>query len=488
MTGDFASDYLAALRRHLETSDEAGLERAHDLGRRALAEGFGVLDVVAQHEAALRMIAPGAGDDSRDAAQAFLLQSLAALDMATRGFVETAERLAVEQAHVAQLRSLADAFAVAGPDAAAEQRLQRIADSTRHVLNAQAAFVQLSGQHAGSGSISADVATSAAAVLSETGAPAARGAGESPGHFWVAARLEVEPETEADGRGIVVACKRGEFSAFDEAVLTQLASLASASLRSALLYERERNISITLQSSLLPKTPAWTAGLNIAAGYQPSGPASGVGGDWFDVIELAGDRVALVMGDVMGHGLSAAAFMGQLSVAVRAYAVEGHSPAAVLDRLDDLLSSTDEVRLATIVYATIDGAGRLCFANAGHPPPLLVRPDGGSEYLGEALSQPIGVRVPDRPHHQHVTTLLPGSTLVLYTDGLIERRGRSVDDGLEELARVVTADAGRPVHELCEATLAALAAPPSGDDACILVVHRASDGADRTDTPGTAPG
>jgi hypothetical protein len=474
MTGNFASDYLAALRHHVETSDEAGLEHAHDLGRRALADGFGVLDVVGQHEAALRAIAQGSADDVRDAAQPFLLQSLAALDMATRGFVETAERLSIEQAHVAQLRRLADAFALADADVDAERRLERLVETTRQVLNASA-FVHLSHEQARSGSMPTEVAAVAAAALSETGADAARGAcGEAwPGHFWIAARLEVEPEAGADGRGFVVACKDAEFAPFDEAMLTQLANLASASLRSATLYERERNISITLQSSLLPKAPTWTAGLNIAAGYRPSGPAaSGVGGDWFDVIELAGDSVALVMGDVMGHGIPAAAFMGQVSVAVRAYAVEGHTPATVLGRLDHLLSSGDELRLATIVYATIDGAGRLCFANAGHPPPLLVRPDGQPEYLRQALSQPIGVRIADRPHREHATTLSPGSTLVLYTDGLIERRGHSVDVGLDKLARIVTRNAPRPVQELCEATLAALAEPPSGDDACILAVHR----------------
>lgn len=473
MSGEFASDYVAALRRHLETSDEAGLEQAHDLGRRALAEGLGVLDVVAQHEAALRAIGRDSGD-RRESAQPFLLQSLAALDMATRGFVEAAGRLAVEQAHVAQLQSLADAFTLADYAAGAEQRLQRIAESTRQVLNAGSAFVRHAGRDVCSGSMPTEAATAAASVLSESGGPAARGAcGEVwPGHFWVAARLEVEPD--ADERGFVVACNSGEFARFDEAVLTQLANLAAASLRSALLYERERNISITLQGSLLPKTPARTDGLTVAAGYQPSGPASGVGGDWFDVIELPGDSIGLVMGDVMGHGVTAAAFMGQVSVALRAYAFEGRGPAAVLDRLDRLLNADDGPRMATIVYATIDGTGRLRFANAGHPPPLLVGPDGRAEYLRQALSQPIGIRIPNRPHREHVTTLAPGSTLVLYTDGLVERRDRPVDAGLDELARIATTEAGRSVHDFCAAALAALADPPSGDDACILAVHRAS--------------
>lgn len=478
MTGDFASAYLAALRHHLETGDEAGLERAHDLGRRALTEGFGILAVLAQHEAALRAIAADSADsvtDQRDSAQPFLLQSLAALDMATRAFVETAGRLAVEQAHVAQLRTLADAFGLA--DTGAEYRLQRIADATRQVLNAPAAFVRLSSQHASSGSIPVEVARTAAAVLSETGADAARGSyGDAwPGQYWVAARLEIGSEAaDPDARGIVLAGNHAEFGSFDEAVLTQLANLASASLHAALLYERERNISITLQSSLLPKAPASIAGLNIAAEYQPSGPAVGVGGDWFDVIQLGGDSVGLVMGDVMGHGLPAAAFMGQISVALRAYAVEGHSPAAALDRLDDLLSAEDELRMATVIYATIDADGRLCFANAGHPPPLLVRPDGPPEYLHQALSHPIGIAVPNRPHREHVTTLRPGSTLVLYTDGLIERRGRDIDVGLDQLARTATDQANRSAAELCTSTLAALAHPPSGDDACILAVHRPS--------------
>jgi serine phosphatase RsbU (regulator of sigma subunit) len=243
-------------------------------------------------------------------------------------------------------------------------------------------------------------------------------------------------------------------------------------LRNAELYRREHDIAVTLQSSLMPKSALSTAELTVSARYEPSGLSSRVGGDWFDVISLPGQRVGLVVGDVMGHGISAAALMGHVSVAVRAYAVEGHDPATVVTRVDELISLGGDKRLATLIYAIIGPDGTLQFANAGHPPPLIVPAGGEPTYLTQALSQPIGVRAAGTPHHDHITTLSPGTTVLLYTDGLIEQRGRSIDEGLDALRRLAAAEASSSLDALCDAALATLVPQPAPDDACILAARR----------------
>src|SRR6185295_6208532 len=157
-----------------------------------------------------------------------------------------------------------------------------------------------------------------------------------------------------------------------------------------------------------------------------------VGGDWYDVIPLAGGRVGLVVGDVAGRGVAAAARMGQLRSVARAYALEGHAPAAFAQRMNVYHRALSPDELTTLVYAVIEpDIGRLRFVNAGHPPPLLV-PGRGTPRLLEGVTPPLGVS--DLPvHPETVVDFPPGSAVVLYTDGLIERRGEGVDIGLRRL-------------------------------------------------------
>ena len=476
MTEDFAADYRSALDEHLQLGDESSLERAHELGRRALTAGLSVLDVVLEHERAIVAAADKRGDPTeklRTVALPFLLQSLAALDMATRGFVEAAERVTIEQTHVAQLQRLAQWFSGAYVDLLADKRLRRMAAWLREVMAATGSYIQFGGADARSGPEHPVPDTLAELLLSERSSATARGAAvDLPSGQWLAARLEVQHDDEGVTPGILIVWRDGEFTPFDEAVLAQFGKLASAALRNAELYRREHDIAVTLQSSLMPKSALSTAELTVSARYEPSGLFSRVGGDWFDVIALPDKRVGLVVGDVMGHGISAAALMGHVSVALRAYAVEGHDPATVVTRVDELISLGGDKRLATLIYAIISPDGTLQFANAGHPPPLILPAGGEPTYMTQALSQPIGVRAAGTPHHDHITTLSPGTTVLLYTDGLIEQRGRSIDEGLDALRRLAAAEASSPLDALCDAALATLVEQPAHDDACILAARR----------------
>ena len=160
----------------------------------------------------------------------------------------------------------------------------------------------------------------------------------------------------------------------------------------------------------------------MAARYQPGGRRADVGGDWYDAIALEGGQVGLAMGDVVGHGLEAASLMGQLRNALRAYALEEHPPGIVVEKLDSLVQSLEQGRMATLLYLVVDAdLSRVRFASAGHLPPLLVGPDGKARYLEEEASVPLGVM--PGGYDEAVVEIEPGSTLVLYTDGLVEERG-----------------------------------------------------------------
>jgi anti-sigma regulatory factor (Ser/Thr protein kinase) len=196
-----------------------------------------------------------------------------------------------------------------------------------------------------------------------------------------------------------------------------------------------------------------------------------VGGDWYDAIPLDAGRVAVAMGDVVGHGIGAASLMGQLRHAMRAYAVEGHSPAGVLDRLDRVVRSLEGGQMATLLYLVMEPDHRTVrFASAGHVPPLVVTAEGEAEYLQTAPNPPLGVF--ESPNHAEMTTeLAPGSTIVLYTDGLVEERGVSIDQGLEALRLAASQDACHPA-ELCDRLLdAMLAIHPANDDIAVLALR-----------------
>ena len=277
-----------------------------------------------------------------------------------------------------------------------------------------------------------------------------------------------------DGRtlGVLhVGTKRSrEFSSEDTSLLQLAADRAALAIEHARSYERERGVVETLQRSLIPEQLPRLPGLEMAARYQPGGPRADVGGDWYDAIALEGGQVGLAMGDVVGHGLEAASLMGQLRNALRAYALEEHPPGLVVEKLDTLVQSLEQGRMATLLYLVVDAdLSRATFASAGHLPPLLVGPDGNARFVEEAASVPLGVM--PGGYDEAVVDIEPGSTLVLYTDGLVEERGEPIDDGLERLRRAVVDGPDDP-EELCDVVLAAMdRSDRAADDVAMFVLR-----------------
>ena len=259
------------------------------------------------------------------------------------------------------------------------------------------------------------------------------------------------------------------FTLEDESLLILMADRAGLAIEHARAYEREVSNVELLQRSLLPDRLPDVKGIQIAARYMPGG--ADVGGDWYDAIPLDGGRVGVAMGDVVGHGLGAASLMGQLRHATRAYALEGHSPAGVLDRLDRLVRSLEGGQMATLLYLVVEpDHGTIHFASAGHVPPLAIGPAGEAEYLASAPNPPLGV-FESESHKELTAELAPGSTIVLYTDGLVEERGVSIDEGLDALRLAAAQDVCHP-NELCDRLVEGmLAIHPANDDIAVLALR-----------------
>ncbi len=269
----------------------------------------------------------------------------------------------------------------------------------------------------------------------------------------------------------------------DVDVALEITRRAALAVDNARLYTGEHAAAEALQRALLPAIEA-PPGIAVAARYLPA--SAGVGGDWYDLFELPGGATSITIGDVVGHDLRAAASMGQLRSVIRSYASEGADPAEVLDRADRLVQSFSMAQLATAFYARLrppspgDGPGGwlLSYANAGHPPPILSRPDGSLSFFEGATGPPIGA--PDgggrRPHATLVVP--PGSTVVCYTDGLVERRERDLEIGLGRLAELVRSGAWRSAGDhaaarleaLCELLTGQLLEPDRSDDVAVLAL------------------
>ena len=257
------------------------------------------------------------------------------------------------------------------------------------------------------------------------------------------------------------------FGAADMRLASDIASRAAVSIDNARLYTREHNTAITLQRSLLPRHVPPVAGLDIAYRYQPASQTAEVGGDWFDVIPLADQQVALVVGDVTGHSIHAAATMGQLRTTTAALARLGCPPEEIMGQLSCVVAEHGEETGATCLYAHYDPASRRCrLTSAGHLPPALRHPDGTVEFI----DVPGGVMLGVGPGRYPATSigLPPGSVLALYTDGLIEHPGEDISDGLARLAGTLAADPGQPLDQLCDSVLASLGARARDDIALLL--------------------
>ncbi|MFG2682971.1 SpoIIE family protein phosphatase [Streptomyces sp. NPDC048392] len=268
-----------------------------------------------------------------------------------------------------------------------------------------------------------------------------------------------------DGRGVLV-------------FATDVTDHAEAAGRLRASERSQRETAVTLQRSLLPQELEEPDDLRVAATYHPGGTEAAVGGDWYDVITLGGGRSALVIGDVMGRGVRAAAVMGQLRTAVRAYARLDLPPHEVLQLLDGLATEIDANQIATCVYAIHDpNEGRLVYASAGHLP-ILVRDENGTvQRADEPTGPPLGTG--GWIHASGSIALPPGSTAVLYTDGLVERRNEDLDEGIAALERALSGATGSP-QVVCDRLVRSAGVTPDHDDdvAVLVLQHPARKGAE----------
>ena len=236
--------------------------------------------------------------------------------------------------------------------------------------------------------------------------------------------------------------------------------------------EREQRIADTLQRSLLPEQLPDLVGMSFAARYVPAEEGSAAGGDWYDVIELPDGGVALVIGDVAGHGTEAASVMGQVRMAVRAFSLEGHPARVVVGRVHDLLRSLYEgEQMVTMLYLVVDPTTwEATMVNAGHPASLLLDAAGGATYLASPIGLPLGLNW-SLPYEESIALLRPGATLVLFTDGLIDRRDIAIEEGLERLRAVATDSVGLDIDDLCGVLLVDLVPANASDDVAILAAR-----------------
>jgi GAF domain-containing protein/anti-sigma regulatory factor (Ser/Thr protein kinase) len=268
-----------------------------------------------------------------------------------------------------------------------------------------------------------------------------------------------------------------KFSDADVELVEEVAARAGFALENAALYESMRSLALALQHSLLPAHLPAVDGIEVEVGYN-AGDESDVGGDLYDVMELSAGRVGIVIGDVQGRGAHAAAVMGQLRAALRAYAVLDEEPAQVLAHLDNLVRGLNEALLVTCVYAVFDPFTRECvLANAGHPPPLLAGAHG-CQPMEVPPDVPLGVG--GVAFNDHTFTVAPGDTIFLYTDGVVEQRGRSVDEGVRDLCAALeeVLDGNGPggtdatPAALCRAALrASNIIGPADDDRAVLAMR-----------------
>ncbi len=295
----------------------------------------------------------------------------------------------------------------------------------------------------------------------------------APVRSWSPAVLAV-PATAAGTTFGALEFRFADGGAIDSDVVAMsrtLAELMAPALHRARLYEQEREAAHQLQQSFLPLVPDTLPGAQFAGCYRPADQHHDIGGDWYEAFPLPGDRLGFAVGDVVGHDLRAAAAMGRLHSALSALAATPHDgPAALLDALDRASSAIPGAGLTTIGYAEYDPAsGRLCYACAGHPPPLLVT-DHRVRWLDDGRSRPLGVA--SEPRSEALAMVPPGSMLLWYSDGLVERRDADLDEGLLRLASVAARLDGEDPQVWCDAVMQELTGGQRLHDDVVLICLR----------------
>jgi PAS domain S-box-containing protein len=267
----------------------------------------------------------------------------------------------------------------------------------------------------------------------------------------------------------VAAESERRFDRADLELATDLARRAGLAIDNAMLFRREHEAAVILQRSLLPQSLPRLEGVEFAVRYEPASPGLQVGGDWYEVVAREDGQVGLVIGDVAGRGIKPASVMGRVRPALRAYIADGLAPCDAVERLDELLKESERPEMTTVFLLTLDPvSGSAEYVRAGHPPALLRLPDGRVQELAGRGTPPVGIfeRLECRSHSIEVP---PGSLLLLYTDGLIERRGESVEDGLKRLKRLFGRGPADP--ECCLQSLASdLGTDGTPDDVAMLAM------------------
>ena len=280
------------------------------------------------------------------------------------------------------------------------------------------------------------------------------------------------------------------FEPDDIALAVEVASRTGVALSNATRFQREHVVAEVLQRAVLPDFLPTVGGIHFDAEYRAGAAGTYVGGDWYDVFQLDDERVVFSVGDVMGKGAPAAALMGQVRSAIRAYAVTGQSPSEVLSSLDLLFDALVEDRVVTVVVGTINPKlGLVRLANAGHPPPLVVRADGTTSFAATETSLLIAAGLGGPPRPARDLTLHPGDSLVMYSDGLIERRGELITVGMQRLADTATAVAlaGWPVQPAAELATR-LGEDERADDVVVLALRYLGAPAEDRETPPLGTG
>ncbi|WP_374955478.1 SpoIIE family protein phosphatase [Streptomyces sp. Ru72] len=268
--------------------------------------------------------------------------------------------------------------------------------------------------------------------------------------------------------------RAGDFTTADLPLIEDIARRAALALDNARLYQRQRKVAETMQNHLLPQLPR-VPGLQMLARYMPAPDASQVGGDWYDAFCLSDGSTALAVGDVVGHDLEAAAGMAQVRNMLRAYAwSQQEHPSRIVERLDEAVMHIADVPMATMIFARLeeaeDGHWKLSWTNAGHPPPLLISQDGLADYLTDGHGILLGTGA-GKPRPDATAVLPPGSTLLLYTDGLIEAPRHSLDEGLNRLRQHAAALAHRPLASFTDQLLRRVRPAENDDDVALLALR-----------------
>lgn len=413
------------------------------------------------------------------------------------------EAWAIERRRSAQLRELASAAAVINSSMSLDEILARVTEQARLIVGAHQAVTSLTvgmdwAQAISTVSLSDKYDTWADyealpsgegiyAMVCETNRPirldqdelrshprwrgfGAHAAEHPPIRGWLAAPLVARDGTNL---GIIQLSDKndgGDFTAEDEAILVQLAQLASITVGNAQLYQREHEIAAELQRSLLPQDLPLLPGIEVAVRYFAGATGVDIGGDWYDVFPVGDRAFALVLGDVAGKGITAASVMGQLRMALRGFALQERSPADVVARLDQSVQQLGLVEFATLAYAVwTPDEGGLDLVLAGHPAPLVITPAGATSYAVAEPSPPLGA-VPGATFAVTHLEVARGSTLLLYSDGLVEARDLALDAGFDRL-RASVGSAPLDLEGLCDHLASKALSSDADDDVTLLAVR-----------------